>query len=179
MNKSFLTPKSAAFCGSFGAAALLLPVIFHALHLGSLFLPMYLPLVALAFFVPPAPAALTAFIVPLLSGAATGMPPFYPPVAPMMSAELAVMGFIIASALKFKPALNPYAILIPTLLLGRVIGAAMSYGAASIMNLPPKFAAGISFFGAWPGLILMIIVVPPLSLFARRRGASKLQGDKR
>jgi len=177
VKKSFLTPKSAAFCGAFGAAALLLPIIFHALHLGSLFLPMYLPLVALAFFVPPAPAALTAFIVPLLSGAATGMPPVYPPVAPMMSIELSLMGLIIAFALKLKPSINPYVILVPTLLLGRVIGVAMSYAAASIISLPPKYVAGISFFGAWPGLILMIAVVPPLALFARRTTAQRPEGE--
>jgi len=68
--------RDLARCGLFGAAALLLPVLFHLLHLGHVFMPMYLPLVALAFFASPTPAAVTALLTPLLSGAVTGMPPF-------------------------------------------------------------------------------------------------------
>ena len=66
--------RELAYCGLFGAAALLLPVLFHLIHLGHMFMPMYLPLVALAFFVRPGMAALTAVLVPLISGVATGMP---------------------------------------------------------------------------------------------------------
>jgi hypothetical protein len=55
------------------------------IHLGHVFMPMYLPIVALAFFVRPLPAAVTAAMTPLLSGAVLGMPPFYPPVALMMA----------------------------------------------------------------------------------------------
>ncbi|MFO7652386.1 MAG: ECF transporter S component, partial [Candidatus Krumholzibacteriia bacterium] len=62
-----LSARELAFCGLFGAAALLLPVLFHVVHLGRLFMPMYLPLVALAFFVRPLPAAVTALMTPLLS----------------------------------------------------------------------------------------------------------------
>jgi len=87
--------RDLAYCGLFGAAALLLPVLFHLVHLGHIFMPMYLPLVTLAFFVRPGMSALTALVVPLLSGAVTGMPPFYPPVAPVMSVELALMALII------------------------------------------------------------------------------------
>ena len=79
-----MKPRERAYCGLFGAAALLLPVLFHVLHVGHVFMPMYLPLVALAFFVRPGAAAVTALLVPLLSGAVTGMPPFMPPVAPVM-----------------------------------------------------------------------------------------------
>ena len=69
--------RELAYCGLFGAAAMLLPVVFHLLKLGSMFMPMYLPLIALAFFVGPLPAALTSFMTPLLSGVLTGMPPFF------------------------------------------------------------------------------------------------------
>jgi thiamine transporter ThiT len=78
-------PRDIAYCAVFGAAAMLLPVIFHLFHLGSLFMPMYLPLVTLSFFVGPLPASFTALLLPLISGAITGMPPFYPPIAFIMS----------------------------------------------------------------------------------------------
>ena len=49
MNQRLL-PRELAYSGVFGAAALLLPVLFHLVRLGAVFMPMYLPLVALAFF---------------------------------------------------------------------------------------------------------------------------------
>ena len=94
--KIHLSARDLAYCGLFGAAALLFPTVFHLVRLGHVFMPMYLPIIALAFFVPPLPAAVTALIVPILSGAVTGMPPFYPPTAVFMSLELAVMSALIA-----------------------------------------------------------------------------------
>ncbi|MBN2144414.1 MAG: ECF transporter S component, partial [Candidatus Aureabacteria bacterium] len=74
-----------AYCAILGAVALLLPLVFHLFHLGHIFMPMYLPLVLLGFYVGPAAAGITSFIIPLISALATGMPPFYPPVAAVMS----------------------------------------------------------------------------------------------
>jgi hypothetical protein len=155
-------PRDIAFCGVFGAAALLLPVIFHVFHLGSLFMPMYLPLVTLAFFVGPFPAALTALVTPLLSGAVTGMPPFYPPIAIIMSVELSIMAAVIGLARGIFPKVNELVILIPVLALGRCIGFGMIYGMALFMNLPAKFVAGVSLLSGWPGIVLMIIAVPAI-----------------
>ena len=151
-----------AYCGLFGAAALLLPVLFHLIHLGHIFMPMYLPLVALAFFVRPSMAALTALVVPLLSGAVTGMPPFYPPVAPVMAAELALMAMIIGSLRFLFPRASVLIILIPVLVIGRVVSAGLMYLAARLMELPAKFIAGISFLSGWPGIILMIVTIPAI-----------------
>ena len=90
------SPHDLAYCGVFGAAALLLPVLFHLVHLGRVLMPMYLPLVTLPFFVKPLPAAVTAAVAPVLSGAVTGMPPFYPPVAVMIAVELAFMAAVLS-----------------------------------------------------------------------------------
>jgi len=155
------TPRSLATCGLFGAAALLLPTIFHLVHLGHVFMPMYVPLVTLPFFVRPVPAATTALLVPLLSGAVTGMPPFYPPVAPFMSIELAVMALLIAAARTLWPRANEWLVLVPTLLLGRLLYVALLYGFALFADLPARFLAGASLLSGWPGIVLMIVVVPP------------------
>ncbi len=135
-SKSMLKPHDIAYCAVFGAAAMLLPVIFHVFHLGSVFMPMYLPLVTLAFFVGPIPATLTAFLLPLLSGAMTGMPPFYPPIAFIMSIELATMCGIIALVRMALPKINELIILIPVLFLGRCIGIGLIYLMAVFMKLP-------------------------------------------
>ena len=157
-----ITSKDLAYCGTFGAAALLLPVIFHLLHLGHIFMPMYLPLVALAFFTRGNIAALTAFITPLISGALSGMPPFYPPIAPVMALELALMVLLINTVRGRWPRLPTIVILIPILLFGRILNAALFFGIASLTELPAGFVATISFISGWPGIILMLIVIPKL-----------------
>lgn len=159
-----------AFGGIFGAAALLLPVLFHILHLGHIFMPMYLPLIALAFFVSPITAATTSSLVPLLSGATTGMPPLYPPVAFFMSCELAIMSAIISIVHRRWRNINEWIILIPVLLLGRVLYVTFVYIFSLVVTLPAGFMAGVALLSGWPGLILIIIVVPPLVRVVRSRG---------
>jgi hypothetical protein len=155
-----LSPHDLAYCGLFGAAALLLPTLFHLVRLGHVFMPMYLPLVALAFFVRPLPAAVTAALVPLLSALATGMPPLYPPIGPVMSLELAAMTALIAAARRRWPAQHELVLLVPALLLGRVLHVALATAFAVVVELPPAFVAGLSFISGWPGVVLMIAVVP-------------------
>ena len=156
-----------AYCGLFGAAALLLPVLFHLIHIGHIFMPMYLPLVTLAFFVRPGPAALTALVVPLLSGAATGMPPFYPPVAPVMALELALMAGIIGTVRLILPRINTLILLIPVLAIGRVASASLLYLIAGVIGLPATFVAGITLLSGWPGLLIMIVAIPAIVRLSR------------
>jgi hypothetical protein len=163
-----------AYCGLFGASALLLPLLFHLIRLGHVFMPMYLPLVALAFFVRPLPAAVTAFTVPLLSGAVTGMPPFYPPVAVFMSIELAVMAALIAALVTWRPRLNEWLVLVPVLLLGRILYVGLVYAFSLVIQLPAGFMAGLSLLAGWPGIILMVLTVPPVARgrAVKRKGTS-------
>lgn len=154
--------RELAYCGVFGAAALVLPVFFHLVHLGRVFMPMYLPLVALAFMVRARPAALTALIVPVLSGAATGMPPFYPPIAVVMSVELALMALLIGGVRSRWPGVPVFTVLLLVLVAGRVLSAALSYLAALVLELPPGYVAGISLLSGWPGVVLMLVVIPQL-----------------
>ncbi len=170
-----IKPRDIAYCAVFGAAAMLLPVIFHVFHIGSVFMPMYLPLVTLSFFVGPLPAILTALLLPLLSGAITGMPPFYPPIAFMMSIELATMCGIIASVRMLLPKLNELIILIPVLILGRCIGVGLIYLVALFMDLPATFVAGASLLSGWPGIILMIVTIPSIIRISRLVGISNIQ----
>jgi len=170
-----LKPREIAYCAVFGAAAMLLPLIFHVFHLGSMFMPMYLPLVTLSFFVGPIPATLTALLLPLLSGAITGMPPFYPPIAFIMSIELAIMCGITALVRMALPKLNELIILIPVILLGRCIGFGLIYLMALFMKLPAEFIVGASLLSGWPGIILMIVAIPAIIRISRLVGHSNMQ----
>jgi hypothetical protein len=152
--------RDLAYCGVLGAAALLLPVVFHLISLGSVFMPMYLPLVLLGFYARPVPAAVTAVVTPLLSGAVTGMPPFYPPVAVVMAAELGVTVALVASVRARWPGVNTWVLLAPALVLGRVLNTVLVYGLARVMELPAAFLAGLSLLSGWPGGLLMLAVIP-------------------
>ncbi len=157
-----INSRDMAYCGIFGAAALLLPIVFHALKLGHVFMPMYLPLVTLAFFANGGVAALTALLVPIISGAVTGMPPFYPPIAPVMSIELALLALLINWMRKKHSSMPVWLILFLALFAGRIINTALLYGAAIALDIPAGIIAGIAFFSGWPGVILMMIVIPRL-----------------
>lgn len=163
------TARELAYCGAFGAAALLLPVLFHLVRLGQVFMPMYLPLVTLAFFVAPLPAAATAAVVPPLSAALTGMPPFYPPVALFMALELALVTAVIAGGLRLRPHANEWLVLMPALCCGRVLYVALVYAFSRAIGLPAGFMAGLSVLSGWPGIVLMLVVVPPVARLRRGR----------
>lgn len=156
-----LRPRDLALGGLFGAAALVLPVIFHLLSLGKMFLPMYLPLMALAFFTRPAVAATTAFIVPLLSALLTGMPPWYPPTAPSMALELSFMAALIAW-IWGRWQRSVLAVLVPVLLAGRILQFALHYLMGLFLDLPPEFYSIASQIGSFPGFVLMVVAIPPL-----------------
>lgn len=157
-----MSPRELAYSGVFGAAALLLPSIFHVIHLGHVFMPMYLPLVALGFLVRPRPAAVTSFVVPLLSGALSGMPPFYPPIAPTMAFELAIMVALVSMVRRRWPDSNEWAVLAVALLIGRCVNFVLLYSFAKVVQLPAGFVAGMSLLSGWPGILLMLAVVPSL-----------------
>jgi hypothetical protein len=157
-----VTYREGLTAGAFGAAALLLPFLFHVLQLGHIFMPMYIPLVALAFYVSPAVAATTAFLVPLLSSVLTGMPPLYPPIAPIMALELAFMAGAIALSRRRLTTAPAPGILFAVLIAGKMLHVGLVYAASLAMHLPAGFLAGVSVLTGWPGVLLMIVVIPIL-----------------
>ena len=165
-------PRELAFGGLFGAAALVLPMVFHLLHLGHVFMPMYLPIMALAFFSSPRIAATTAFLVPLFSGLFTGMPPFYPPVAVAMSIELTVMSALASWGARRFPG-RTLLVLLPTLLLGRGLQAGFGYLLGLLLELPAGFLSITSVVSGWPGLVLMILVIPTVLRLVERRASDQ------
>jgi hypothetical protein len=142
--------------------------LFHLVHLGHVFLPMYLPLMALPFFASPRTAAATALVVPLLSALLTGMPPWYPPVAPAMALELSVMAALAAWAWRRWPR-SVLAVLVPALLLGRVLQLGLGWLLGLALDLPPAFLSLASVAGGLPGVVLMVVVIPALVRAVRQR----------
>jgi hypothetical protein len=154
------------------ALGLVLPPVFHALHLGHVFLPMYLPILAGAFLLPPRWAAAAGFATPLVSAAATGMPPLMPPVALWMAVELGVMGALAAVLHRWFrwPVWLTVALV---LLVGRAVYLGLVYSTAGWMNLPPRLLTIASLVAGWPGMILALVVVPAAFHLTRRWGVER------
>jgi hypothetical protein len=152
--------KELAFCGLLGAAALTIPFLFHIVHLGKVFMPMYLPLMLLAIYVRPMPAAMTAMIIPIMSGLLTGMPPFYPPIALLMSIEIAFMAALLSGIRQTLRNIPLLVILVPVLTMGRVLQYVSIYLLAKFYELPAQFIASASLISGLPGLILICVTLP-------------------
>jgi predicted ABC-type sugar transport system permease subunit len=141
------------------ATGLALPLVFHAFHLGHVFLPMYLPLLAGAFLLRPRTATAVAFVTPLVSAAATGMPPLFPPVAAWMAVELGLMAGL-AGLLHRQHRLPPWAIVAIVLVAGRGFYALLAYGTGLWLELPARALTLTSQLAGWPGMLLALVVVP-------------------
>ncbi len=153
------------------AAGLALPWVFHTLRLGHVFLPMYLPLLAGAFVLRPRTAAAAAVATPLVSAAATGMPPLFPPIAAWMAIELGLMAGL-ASLLHRRRALPPWAIVALVLVVGRLAYAVLVYSTGLWLNLPAGLLTAASLVSGWPGMILALVAVPAAARLVERGRAS-------
>jgi hypothetical protein len=149
------------------AAGITLPWVFHALRLGHVFLPMYLPLFVGAFVLRPRTAAAAGVATPLVSAAATGMPPLLPPVAAWMAVELGVM-CALASLLRRRSSLPPWAIVALVLVVGRTLYAALVYATGLWLQLPARVLTLVSLLAGWPGMILALVAVPAAVSYLER-----------
>lgn len=174
--------RELAYCGIFGALALALPTLFHAFGLaGAAFLPMYWPLVTLAFLVNARRAAFVAFSVPFASACLTGMPLLWPPLVAVVGVELAVqvllIGLLGRSRTRATGMLRAFLVLAGVLVEGRFLHAGLVWLLArEFPNLPAGVLAGASFLAGWPGVVLMLVFVPVfVGSVARRDGVCEVR----
>ncbi|NLD52730.1 MAG: ECF transporter S component [Clostridiales bacterium] len=156
-------------CAMFIALGFLLPFLTGQIPtIGSMLSPMHIPAL-LCGFICGWPWGLAAgFVMPLLRSLILGMPPLMP-VALAMAFEMAVYGA--AAGLLYKllgrSSAGTYAALVLSMLLGRLMwGLAMAVLVGSGFGWQ-AFAAG-AFLKAWPGILLHILIIPPI-LFALKR----------
>jgi hypothetical protein len=157
------------------AFGITLPIVFHAVGLGSKFLPMLLPLLLNGFLSSLPWAILTGAIVPPLSGLLTGMPPLYPPVAPAMSVEAALMAAA-ASAIYRSTRPRIWPALAASIALGRAASVCLTWWIAREFDLPPVVVTAGYLLQGLPGIVLQVVVIPfVLKALAARKGS--LFGD--
>ncbi|MBS3818862.1 ECF transporter S component [bacterium] len=147
--------------GLFLALALVVPVLFHAVGLGSAFLPMFFPILITGFLVAWPVAVVVGFIAPLFSALLTGMPPLFPPVAFIMMAEgLFLAG--IPALLYQRYRWNLLVTLVITLLVDRLVLLGGVLMASRWLHLPEGVLGLASLIRGLPGIALILVLIPPL-----------------
>ncbi len=147
--------------GLFFALAIALPVLFHAVGLGSAFLPMFFPIIISGFFVALPAALAVGMLSPLTSALLTGMPPFYPPIAFIMMLEgIFLAGLPAVLYQRYKISVWP--VLIATILVDRLVLLGAVLVVSHWLDLPKNIMGVASLVKGIPGIILIIILIPPL-----------------
>lgn len=156
------------------ALCLLLPFLTAQLQtIGSMLAPMHIPVLLCGFLCGWKYGLGVGFIAPLLRSVLFGMPPLVP-VALAMSFELAaygaLAGLLYAAFAKNVP--NVYWVLILSMLGGRLVWGVAAFFIYTAMGTP--FTLAIFFAGAFakavPGIIVHILLIPPIVLAMRRAG---------
>ena len=158
-------------CAIFSALGIVVPILFHILGLGSTFLPMFFPLAIGAFFLSIGNAAILGIITPLVSALLTGMPPFHPPIAFIMTAELFVLCFCI-SVLCHKTKFPVIVIVAIAFIAERLVQILLHYVIMPYFGISAEAFSIYSIIKVVPGIILLLVVTP-ITVPAARKVLSK------
>lgn len=143
----------------FMALAVLFPMLFHAVGAGSVFLPMFWPVLAAAFFLN-LPFALTVGILsPIVSTMLTGMPPISPPILHIIIIELSVLA-VVTNLLYRNTSWGVFWPALIGLLLSRIILFLVVLIIAPLLGLPPQIFSTALVLQGIPGVVAMLIVIP-------------------
>ena len=157
-----MTAREIVLSSLFVASGLAVPVVFHAVGLGSTFLPMFLPILCAGLLMRPVPAGLVGVLTPPISSLLTGMPPLAPPIAPVMSVEGLTLG-VTASLLYRRLGWNIIVASAIAVAAERVVMALLIAAMAPLFGLPGRWAALWKIVHGLPGVALLVLVVPLLA----------------
>lgn len=153
------------------ALGVVLPIVFHSVpDAGKIFLPMHIPVLIGAFFLPWTWAGAVGLLTPVLSTLLTGMPPIAPfPSAIMMPFELATYAIVISllrkSVVKKDKWYSPLFAMIPAMVLGRIVSGLVFFILQKIYLSVPispwAFVTGGVVSGI-PGIAIQIVLIPIL-----------------
>ena len=138
---------------------------------GAMLSPMHIPALLCGFVCGWQYGLVAGAIMPLLRSATLGMPPMFPD-AVTMAFELAAYGCAAGLLYRALPKKIDfvYVALVLSMLIGRAVwglaSAVLMMGTENVFTTQ-AFLAG-AFINAWPGIILHILVIPPVVLGLRR-----------
>ena len=154
----------------FLAAGYLLPFLTGQIQtIGQQLCPMHLPVLLCGFICGPFWGLAVGAVVPLLRSLTLGMPPMFPG-AFAMAFELAAYGLLAGIFRKIFPRKYPflYVELILAMIGGRLVWGFVKFAIAGFSATEFPFSAFIAgvVTGSIPGIILQIVIIPPLVLLA-------------
>lgn len=140
-------------------------------EVGSMLLPMHLPVLICGFVCGWKYGLVVGFVVPLLRSVMFGMPPLMP-TATCMAFELAAYGACTGILYEKLPKNNVsvYVSLIGAMAIGRAVWGVVSmvvYGVIGKAFSAQIFLAG-AFLNAIPGIILQIVLIPIIIMALKR-----------
>lgn len=174
MKKSNGHLERLAVSGMLLAAALLLPLLTGQLQqIGNMLCPMHIPVLLCGFLCGWQWGMAVGFAAPLLRFVIFGMPPLMP-LGIAMAFELAAYGLVAGLLCGLLPKKNGYLYveLVAAMLAGRLVWGAVRYILSGIQGTPfglEAFWAG-AITNAVPGIVLQLLVLPPLVMALRRAG---------
>ncbi|MCJ7813332.1 hypothetical protein MUP95_08475 [bacterium] len=141
----------------FIAMGILIPILFHMVGLGSVFLPMFWPIAACGFFVPFQYTVIVGGLTPVLSSLMTGMPP-----QPILTKMIFEMIFLSGAIHLFytKTRFGILWIVLIGVAFSRIILFVSSAAIAPILGLPYEWYAIASLLKNTPGMIILLIMIP-------------------
>lgn len=156
--------KAMCLCAVCIALCIVLPMAFHGIGMGPIFLPMHIPVLLCGLLCGWFYGAICGILGPVLSSLLTSMPPA--PVLVSMVPELCVYGLVsglLIRAVRTKSVYaNLYTALIGAMLAGRLVG-----GIAKALFLfsggkPVVFQTLVAgyFVTSWPGIIIQLVLIP-------------------
>ena len=164
--------KKLVLAALFMALGIILPFFTGQIpQIGSMLLPMHIPVLLCGFLCGWQYGLAVGFITPLLRSVLFGMPPMMP-TATAMAFELAVYGAvtgILYSKLP-KKTFNVYVSLLGAMLAGRAIWGIVCiplYGIGGNSFSIQMFLAG-AFINALPGIILQIVLIPAIMIALKK-----------
>lgn len=169
----------------FLAAGLLLPLLTAQIkQIGSMLLPMHIPVIMCGLICGWKYGLGVGFVTPLLRSLIFSRPVIYPD-AIAMAFELATYGFVVGllyGRSRWKCIVSLYRSMIIAMLAGRVVwGAAQvilcGLGGADAFTWELFFAG--AFLNAIPGIILQLVFIPAMMLVLNRTGLVKFSRHKK
>ncbi|MDI6600804.1 MAG: ECF transporter S component [Thermoanaerobacteraceae bacterium] len=154
----------------FIALGIIIPIFFHAIGMGSVFLPMHIPVILAGFFLDPLYSLFVGALTPILSSLMTGMPPLIPTL-PIMVFELSTYSLLVSVIYK-KLKQNVFTSLLVSMLAGRVVAGLIVWFLITFfsMNMPsPLVFIYTSIINGLPGIIIQLILIPTIVILVERR----------
>ena len=156
----------------FFAIALILPLITGQIpQIGSMLLPMHIPVLLCGYFCGPLCGAAVGLFAPIIRSFLFGMPVLMP-TGIAMCFELFTYGLVSGLMYKLLPKkpIFVYVSLITAMITGRAVWGMISaiiYGVSETTFGLEMFITG-AFAGAVPGIIIQIVIVPLLVITLRK-----------